>query len=1639
MRWIELEDDEYLELERGEDIDLVSDQFYEALESDPSELMTRLEDIQGREATLLLRSTRVLEQIKHREGNISLRDDEAVEAIADFIEHINDQVGETSNSGTSLRFQFTTNAGLANERGLDIPGWRSAIAAWEAIRTKQLTLDVESQALDEIKRILLEKRRPSGFNKATWKAFTKYVRKNNGRNLPELIGNFQWVTGALAADKVSTEIERRLIEKNWAIDTRQASERYGRLYLYVSRLLTQRGTKKLTQNELFTELRKLSLTDEERIALDNIRRVTEYVLRKIQEHEARIASIEGDVADIDARVGKIEGTQAFVKPTLDQLRGACSKITGQWLKDMRRLATSTPRRALEVELEAFLESASHYCVLLGPSGVGKSTIMGLESQHLQEQGWTVLMVYGSQFELQHLAQLIVRVGLQQQGTIDWWHVLIEPWAAELPPDTRGFVLMIDALDEPDSQRISEELLTLHQAIAELPDRNVKVIVSCHAPTWEDISQQLPFWRTNTTSAATGLTAEGLVEISVPDFTDEELDVALQSLPANYLVTARLPGQETDPHVEALRNLLKHPASFGLYADLYERGEDVQSVTWSGLAEHYVEATLERVAHRCKLSNDSLREDLIKLTRIAWEQKVGDFFIGIDTVRAEFPHWNVQQTEPSSSAYAALAESGALVKRSSTAAKQQIGFGHPDIARYLLSLEVERRLEGKSTNEVREIATEYLDNIHNYVPLLDAILALLNRLAVNTTEPGEMELTIIDTIMMEGHHVRFEVFFRRMQPRVLKDIFTLLGRNKPDYVEPYRTAARAIRPTAEALSEIRRHLHDHDGHRRDLAVQLAGEHRDSTSIPRLVELLQDDDNAVQMPVYRALLQMGTVALATLLDVIRDISRSIALRGLCLGLVRDIGHKNDEVAATVKACIEEQYQDATISDYSLLRIALSTAQRLRLVDNKPHAVRALSNPDWQVVDQAADFLVEFPEPSAFPTLHDAYLAWKTADIEGIFRHFLLRSLLLAIAATEKQGSIDEVLQEVKLALDGKSTLTELEAIWLCSALHSPEAQAVIFSDLVQKLEAGQGDDLITRYLDAMAETWDVGLQGVFVSETARLAGSGTDFPKMLAETFIRAVKKKGDTLLRSDSRTQSTAVTALAKCQPSSFATMATRMLKYASRYTRYHIYEALWVLGDKRSESGLLRRLESHQPYIENGLDYEKHLMVRAIGTCGTKKGAKVLLNYLRTEPLILRQLPYECILPMVRRGYLAPDQLVELVTDSSASSQGRASCLITLCEIDAPKYIELFREMAHQDEDINIQGYSVSILGVTGDNDASTDLRLVLNKTSEASVAGRAALALGALNAREAVYDIEIALRKWADTTRADSFISVLGKLNAHSSLSILLNMLKEAKYWHLRSHIVEALGSFWNDANARKAVIEVLVNPVGYEGPNVQYSAVRTLLKHDPRYLLERCIELYSAGQLTERARVLLARDIPVLASTSRVDHKIVFELMQLLACDVKHSIRDEFGLTLRKLNPELAHHLYETLWSTGEPRTQACAIHTLAYWNSDTTLIERALDAVDLVVRNAARTALAKRKKRAMLQPVVQQFRSERGIERLVGYLSLKEYIDEQTLRELWEETPFKSPQRAFLDQLEQGARRHIEAELKKQRGDEESMTVA
>ena len=338
-RWLDLAENEHLELERGEDIDTVA------------------KVLAASETT---EAARLLEQIKYREKNVTLRSSSVIEFLAASAEH------QKNNPNRVLHFRFLTTASSGTERPSPFTPRHPALAHWiSVVSTGQLDIDVVSKILALVR----ESERPEGLAESTWTHFQSFISGASVEVFFEFMKTIEWAfdTGDLGA--LGTAIRAKLIQRRPATTEEEAQDLYQRLFFYVFHLLSQQGLKTLTRNDLSTQLARPPLTPQ---------------------NQALFAQITGQLADFETRVETVEQGLLGVEQNLATYRTELQRlVTSQGLPTTLTLGRRTfvyvapplgqgtvSREELVKSLQTDLATAS-VLVLTGQSGIGKTQLARL--------------------------------------------------------------------------------------------------------------------------------------------------------------------------------------------------------------------------------------------------------------------------------------------------------------------------------------------------------------------------------------------------------------------------------------------------------------------------------------------------------------------------------------------------------------------------------------------------------------------------------------------------------------------------------------------------------------------------------------------------------------------------------------------------------------------------------------------------------------------------------------------------------------------------------------------------------------------------------------------------------------------------------------------------------------------------------------------------------------------------------------------------------------------------------------------------------------------------------------------------------------------------------------------------------------
>jgi hypothetical protein len=551
LRWLKLKPQECLELERGEDIDLVNGA------------------VTGSNEGL----HRTVEQVKHLSRNLTLRSDECLSAIANAVEH------SQHNPDLKILFRFSTNADPVAERPSPYDDRVPAIMVWEGLRQGTVVQAERLPRLRGIRSVLFQAAKPARFNAETWEGFRTFVTSTAEPSLLEFIRGFEWSTGTAECEDIETSIHQSLVASELCTDVKKAQLLFCRLFLHVVRLISQPGVKRLDQADLVAQgdLPDLSAEDQEILGLINDRvlslerRVTA-VEAIVEEHGQALASLNQAMEGLAESYG-LRGTVSLVATPLSKTA------------PMRGPLVAARQRTVDSIITAFASKtwmAFHGCV-----GSGKTQLSMLIADAMPGE-----LLWGSfRGDAESAAENRLLWGLRNLsgGTAaDDVHTLVRAAIAVL---TVPMIVVLDDLPRvSEGTRLSALLVELADAAA---SRTVKLLSSSHYPLPAGLLDLLP---------------EGQCEqLPVPPFSDKEAAelFAVRGAPDNLLLPDTL---------SWLNGCARcHPTLLVAIAQyLSQTGWRLQREQIEGLTrwEHAVDVSPETVRRLLETVDDGTARDLL---------------------------------------------------------------------------------------------------------------------------------------------------------------------------------------------------------------------------------------------------------------------------------------------------------------------------------------------------------------------------------------------------------------------------------------------------------------------------------------------------------------------------------------------------------------------------------------------------------------------------------------------------------------------------------------------------------------------------------------------------------------------------------------------------------------------------------------------------------------------------------------------------------------------------------------------------------------------------------------------------------------------------------------------------------------------
>jgi hypothetical protein len=295
LQWLNLSKNQHLELECGEDIDVVGKAVGDVIS----------QTLALGEPFVELAGVRELEQLKVRAANLTMKSEEALQAIARFCEH------QKLNPHWILSFRYVTTAERGVER--DWVGSGSAIATWEAIRLHKYGEAEEAAAVGLLAAFLRSCCQPESVPDSAWNCLRSVIESEDTGRLLNIIRQLEWSTGQGDYQKIRTEIKEELAERDKSRSAEEIDRLYEHLFTFVFLLLCRSGRKTLTADNLTSELRAPSVAQQAVVAVRNFE-------TQLEEIEQRLTAVECQLEDQGGRVEGLEDEVAALNAVLKLAR-----------------------------------------------------------------------------------------------------------------------------------------------------------------------------------------------------------------------------------------------------------------------------------------------------------------------------------------------------------------------------------------------------------------------------------------------------------------------------------------------------------------------------------------------------------------------------------------------------------------------------------------------------------------------------------------------------------------------------------------------------------------------------------------------------------------------------------------------------------------------------------------------------------------------------------------------------------------------------------------------------------------------------------------------------------------------------------------------------------------------------------------------------------------------------------------------------------------------------------------------------------------------------------------------------------------------------------------------------------------------
>lgn len=365
LRWLSLSENEKLQLENGEDIDIIQQSL------DSNEI------------------SRTLEQVKFRESTTSLNTELALELFLNFYLH------RQNNPEQKLLFRFVSNAGYNLERPALFEKAKTGISVWQELFSEEnVNFDdtriiiIQKHLLKKIQEQIIEPSEVNEKNEAVqqkWVSFKTFIEDKT--ELLQFIKDFEWSVERPQISSITSTIKELIELSKFLPDKINSDLLYPRLFLFVFKLLTSRSGKYLDVQKLIEQGNLPALNHEDTVTFEIISNLLSNLEQKVNKIESSIASTIKQVANLSEDIIKIKSSDAVFDVRLNNLstrppanlKFGCGRIDKT--KEIFQAFTKTP-----------------WINFQGINGTGKTQLASLSCRHFENFHWIELREYNNSLE-----------------------------------------------------------------------------------------------------------------------------------------------------------------------------------------------------------------------------------------------------------------------------------------------------------------------------------------------------------------------------------------------------------------------------------------------------------------------------------------------------------------------------------------------------------------------------------------------------------------------------------------------------------------------------------------------------------------------------------------------------------------------------------------------------------------------------------------------------------------------------------------------------------------------------------------------------------------------------------------------------------------------------------------------------------------------------------------------------------------------------------------------------------------------------------------------------------------------------------------------------------------------------------------